>query len=312
MQSNNNKNNFENNQFNFNNNNESFINYEIADESIVTASVEGVAMVITDTGGGTIDDSVISNDLNNISIVNRFKCPFCLNTYKSSTSKPYFNHINKKHQNISQIQPQFNSTYINDFYKFSNEDFCILHLNIRTLPKNLHELDTIAITQLFDIISLNETKLDSSFPGSFYRNQNYAMIRRDKTRQEGGLLILVKKEYKIIHYDIGETNDFKIDYIYLKIKIKKQNYNFINCYKPPHQNNKNFLDELENLIYSINCNEPLFILGDLNMNLLINNELTEFIINNNLANYVNKPTRISNIEKNLAQVHTETLIDVTS
>jgi hypothetical protein len=103
-------------------------------------------MVITDTGGGTIDDSVISNDLNNISIVNRFKCPFCLNTYKSSTSKPYFNHINKKHPNISQIQPQFNSTYINDFYKFSNEDFCILHLNIRTLPKYLHELDTIAIT----------------------------------------------------------------------------------------------------------------------------------------------------------------------
>jgi hypothetical protein len=46
------------------------------------------------------------------------------------------------------------------------------------------------------------------------------------------------------------------------------------------------------------------------MDLLINNELTEFIINNNLANYVNKPTRISNIEKNLAQVHTETLIDV--
>jgi hypothetical protein len=71
LQSNNNKNNFENNQFNFNNNNESFINYEIADESIVTASVEGVAMVITDTGGGTIDDSVISNDLRGIVCKNR-------------------------------------------------------------------------------------------------------------------------------------------------------------------------------------------------------------------------------------------------
>jgi len=49
LQSNNNKNNFENNQFNFNNNNESFINFEIDDESLVTASVEGMAMVITDT-----------------------------------------------------------------------------------------------------------------------------------------------------------------------------------------------------------------------------------------------------------------------
>ena len=54
-------------------------------------------MVITDTEGGAVADSVISNDLNNITINNRFKCQFCSNTYKSSTAKPYYNHLKNKH-----------------------------------------------------------------------------------------------------------------------------------------------------------------------------------------------------------------------
>jgi hypothetical protein len=277
-----------------------------------------VAVVITDTEGGAVADSVISNDLNNITINNRFKCQFCSNTYKSSTAKPYYNHLKNKHPASDiQTQTQLNSTFIEDFFKFKTEDFCMLHHNIRSLPKSLHEMDIILNTQIFDIVSLNETKLDSSFPAGFYRNPDYVIIRRDKDRQQGGLLMFIKKEYKIVHYDIGETNEFKIDYIYLKIKIKKQIYNFISCYKPPHQNDKIFIDELENLIYSINCNEPLFILGDLNMNIFkkdnfsnINIELSDFINNNILRNYVNKPTRIATIEKNGIKEQTETLIDV--
>jgi hypothetical protein len=91
----------------------------------------------------------------------------------------------------------------------------MLHHNIRSLNKNLHELDLILKTEIFDIVSLNETKLDDSFP-------IYILVRRDKSRNEGGLLFMIKKDYKIIHQDIGESNEFKIDYIRLKIKIKNK------------------------------------------------------------------------------------------
>jgi exonuclease III len=98
----------------------------------------------------------------------------------------------------------------------------MLHHNIRSLNKNLHELDLILKTEIFDIVSLNETKLDDSFPISFYKDPIYIMVRRDKSRNEGGLLFMIKKDYKIIHQDIGESNEFKIDYIHLKIKIKNK------------------------------------------------------------------------------------------
>ncbi len=126
-------------------------------------------------------------------------------------------------------------------------------------------------------------------------------------------MVLIKKEYKTIEQDTGDSNDFKIDYIYFKLKIKNQIYNFINCYKPPNQNDNEFLDELENLIYSFNSNDALFIIGDLNMNLLKTNEtnnLSNFMENNLLTNYVTNPTRIATIEKNYQLTQTETLIDV--
>ena len=71
------------------------------DDSIVTANVGGVAVVIIDIGGGSLDESgsyeIVSSSSNNIQLNNRFKCPFCSNTYKSSTSKPYYTHLKKNH-----------------------------------------------------------------------------------------------------------------------------------------------------------------------------------------------------------------------
>jgi hypothetical protein len=75
-----------------------------------------------------------------------------------------------------------------------------------------------------------------------------------------------------------------------------------------------YLDELEDLIYSFNANDPLIITGDLNMNLMYkdNNKLASFLTNNNLINYIDKPTRIATVyhENTNTRTTSETLIDV--
>jgi len=151
---------------NFNpNNSANNQNTYVPDDLIVTAGVGGVAVVITDNGGGAINESGSYDSLsfNTTQINNRYKCPFCSHTYKSATAKPFY--LKKKHSSIEKkSQTQFQSTYLNDFNNLLNNDFSVLHLNIRSLPKNIAELDTIVRTNLFDIISLNETKLDNSFP----------------------------------------------------------------------------------------------------------------------------------------------------
>ena len=56
-----------------------------------------------------------------------------------------------------------------------------------------------------------------------------------------------------------------------------------------------FLDKLEELIFTINLDEPLLIIGDMNMDLLTakGDELANFISNNEFTNSVFEPTRIA-------------------
>ncbi len=84
-----------------------------------------------------------------------------------------------------------------------------------------------------------------------------------------------------------------------------------------------FCDKLEDLIYNYNYNDPMVIMGDLNIDLYditINknfngsneNQLQNFIKNNNMINYVDQPTRIATIyhEKTNTFTTSKTLIDV--
>ncbi len=70
--------------------------------------------------------------------------------------------------------------------------------------------------------------------------------------------------------------------------------NFIYAYKPPDTNNMSFLDYLDSLLFQLNPNEPVLIIGDLNMDLKSSKgmELKNFIIYNNLENKITGYTRI--------------------
>ena len=100
-------------------------------------------------------------------------------------------------------------------------------MNIGTLAdsKKLEHIDTILNTNVFDILCLNETKLDQTFPISFYVNHNYIILRNDKTRKEGGLIVFIKKEYNITVRDFGYLDNF--NYIFFQLKVKRKLYNFI-------------------------------------------------------------------------------------
>ena len=72
------------------------------------------------------------------------------------------------------------------------------------------------------------------------------------------------------------TNIGKIECIHHQLKIKEQNVNFFACYKPPDSCEKEFIEELENVVYSVDQSDPLFIVGDLNFNLDKSDFFNEF------------------------------------
>ncbi len=89
---------------------------------------------------------------------------------------------------------------------------------------------------------------------------------------------------------------------------------FICAYKPPDVCNASFLDYLQDIILGLDQNSPLFIVGDLNMDLKSKNgnDLNCFMINNDYKNFVTQYTRIKTnyYKKKDKFITSKTLIDV--
>ena len=89
------------------------------------------------------------------------------------------------------------------------------------------------------------------------------MIRLDRADHGGGgELVFIRKEYKIQKIEL--TN---FETIYFQIKIKNQVANFISSYKSPSFDNSEYITCLENLLFQMDNDEAIFIVGDLNMDL---------------------------------------------
>ncbi|CAF1017571.1 unnamed protein product [Brachionus calyciflorus] len=140
------------------------------------------------------------------------------------------------------------------------------------------------------MLFLCETKLDETIPNSFYENNFYHKIRLDRNRHGGGMVVFVKNSLLVSKSMLIDDPEL----IYLQIKIKSLKFNFLYCYRAPNIQEQPFIDKLDDFIHTLNLDEPLFIVGDLNMdyNPKINSNIKEFIDNNALVNFVLKPTRV--------------------
>jgi hypothetical protein len=175
-----------------------------------------------------------------------------------------------------------------EFYNFIDGKFSILYLNINSFYMKVNEIQMILDKKLFDIIMLNESKLDETIPTKFTDHINYISLRRDRARNGGGILIFIRSEYKVNNVNIHPN----IECIYFSIKYNKSLLNFISCYKPPNENDQSFIDKIEEIFFKFDLSNPTFIIGDINIDILNgkNNIILKFIKDNNLKNEITQPT----------------------
>jgi hypothetical protein len=188
--------------------------------------------------------------------------------------------------------------------------FILLFLNINSIFNKVFEVDEILNKCNPDAFLIDESKLDSSVPKSWYTNKKYFSLRLDRVGEGGGgNLVFLRQGLVLKKY---ELTDFET--IYFQLMINGQLANFLLSYKSPSTNNIKYLEKLENFLMLLDPSEPLFIVGDLNMDLLSNkgNELKEFLLNNQLKNSVMQHTRVcrSFFEKKNKYITSKSLIDV--
>lgn len=127
------------------------------------------------------------------------------------------------------------------------------------------------------------------FRNHFFFDPAYAILRRDRFRDGGGLLVLIKKNLKLIKSE----SSVNFEAIKCEFSAFGSIVNILFVYKPPSTNNKDFLDFLESFILSTNTNDRFLIIGDLNMDHITgDNRFSEFLDNFNLKTLTDQPTRI--------------------
>jgi exonuclease III len=97
--------------------------------------------------------------------------------------------------------------------------FKVGHLNIASLMKHKDELSIFITKNSFDVLCINETRLDSSIYNSEVEIAGYDLIRKDRNRNGGGVAIYVRNVIPYINRT--ELSPDTVEAICLEIRKPK-------------------------------------------------------------------------------------------
>ena len=207
---------------------------------------------------------------------------------------------------ISDI-PKTEYVYLSNFSLPSANTLSILHLNIRSIPKNLqYFVDNVMHTNSIklNIIGFTEIRLNSSIT-SLYNLPGYHLFANTRNVYGGGVAIYadselettLKQEFTISH-DYIETVCIEV------LNFPRKCLNMC-VYRPPNGSYSNFYDAMNNILSTAYAEKysDINIFGDFNINLLNRNDnIDEFInlmFSFSLFPIITRPTRITNASATL-------------
>jgi exonuclease III len=147
------------------------------------------------------------------------------------------------------------------------QNVCVAHLNINSLLLKKDQISVLLSSCNIDILCLNETKLDESISDDELLMTNFNIIRRDRTRHGGGIVIYINNTIK--YNVVNDLNCENIEVLWLEVILPKlEPFLLCSVYKPPSSNVTYRNCMLENFQNAADINPNVLILGDFNENIL--------------------------------------------
>ena len=213
---------------------------------------------------------------------------------------------------------------LDSYIKFMNDqkdnELSFLHFNIISLSANLQKIKELlyCLEKLPDIICISETKLNENSNKNDVQLQGYRFYENNSTSKFGGTAVYISENFRKItsrrkDLEINIPGECEATFVELKFtsnkKKSKVEKNVIvgSIYRHPHTNHNEFFSELSDKLSKIKKNCPIFLLGDININLLDLDcnwakQYKNLLLSYGLRNFIVKqPTRITS--------NTETVID---
>lgn len=138
------------------------------------------------------------------------------------------------------------------------------------------------------MFAVTESKLDHHISDSEIQITGYTVIRRDRNRHGGGLLLFIKNRWSVLNVQKDETLEFMT--VHMKF-LNSPRTNIGVVYRPPDSNAQwlvVFEERIEDL--SVTGSEQI-IMGDFNIDQLKSSNLKSMMEIFNLTQIITDPTR---------------------
>ena len=164
----------------------------------------------------------------------------------------------------------FNSTHV-----FNSHDLAIIHINIRSLPRNFHYFETFLATlnQKFHVITFTETWLNEGRPMENILPEyiGFHSKRSDNTPFGGGTSVFILKEFAPIELTKLSSNNENIECVFAKFIYSGETIIISSCYRAPNPSLANFfITELAQKLTALNSHVKVILSGDYNFDLFQN------------------------------------------
>ena len=119
------------------------------------------------------------------------------------------------------------------------------HLNINSFRNKFAFVEDVI--KLFDMFLVSESKLDHTFPSNQFRISGYKILRLNRNRFEGGLILYINKDIpcKPLH-----EHEHLPNFVVIAIECYHNNQKWIlfGLHEPPNQKTSGFIQNLSLLL----------------------------------------------------------------
>ena len=158
-------------------------------------------------------------------------------------------------------------------------------------------------TNCFDILSINETRLDSTFNDSEIGIEGYTIVRRDRFRLGGGVAIYIRNSINfIIRHDLSDS---VLEFLCVEIRKPKVKPFLVSTWYRPPGTTIDLFDKFEVLLNRI---EATGLESDFNCNMISRpfdnptKHLIELCEASLYTQLVKEPTRITRNSRSLIDI----------
>lgn len=165
--------------------------------------------------------------------------------------------------------------------KCNSQDFSIITQNIRSIYKNIDDLQVTlsTLTNDIDIIILTECRLNVNKPIPCITNY-ISFQTSNLLNQNDGVVLYAKNNTK------SKINEIKLQHASC-LQVETNNYTIIGIYRSPSNHDaERFIDSLNQYLETIKTHKNIIIMGDININIIPKQNENNYD-KNNRNNYLN-------------------------